>query len=165
MDESPDQKPPAGWILHPLVWSAGLAGSLVSLSHTPNLTLRQRAVTVVTGLLASGFITPAVADWLHLNVNFVALVGFVVGVSGMSLTAVIVTAADAIKKNPAVAVGWVAALLGRKLPQLPTVPPESPAVPAPTPVIHPPAGPPPAPKLASVTDVTTDAGGPPAAGK
>jgi hypothetical protein len=105
---------------------------MVSLTHTPNLTLKQRALTLLTGVLAAGFITPAVADAMGLKLNYVALAGFLIGIAGMSLTAVVVNLADKAKRNPEAALRWLAILTGR------TVPPDPPAPPAPPPAPNPP---------------------------
>lgn len=104
------------WITHPVVWASGLAGALVSLTHSPQMNLRQRVFTLGTGVLAAGFVTPALADYFALTLSYVALVGFVVGIVGMNVTAIVVNCADSAKRNPEAALRWFAVLTGRKLP-------------------------------------------------
>jgi len=132
--EAPD--PREGWLWHPVVWAAGLAGAMVSVAHTKGLTLGQRLTTVAVGAATAGFITPACADRFRLAVNEVAAAGFLIGVIGMFLTAGVVGAAGRARDDPAVLVTWLRVLLrgwaaGAGPPLSPPPPPPQVSVPPP----------------------------------
>lgn len=135
------------WLTHPAVWAAGLAGAMVSLAHAPAMTLRQRAGTLLVGLLTAGFVTPALAEWLKLGLNAVAALAFVLGIAGMVLTAVVFNLAIKFKENPDLALRWFIAVRTGQIPGVVQVPlplevkpPEKPPERVPTAPNDPPAG-------------------------
>lgn len=74
-----------GWDL--LVTVSGFAGGLYSLNKSPNLTMKQKVITVLSGGLVATYITPLVILFLGKfikNVENVSYgVGFVVGYLGL----------------------------------------------------------------------------------
>lgn len=88
------------WFSHPVVWASGMAGAVVSLAHHKGLTLAQKLVTVFVGLMTAGFLTPAFAEWMKLSLDLVAAAGFLLGISGMLITAIVFNAATAARDNP-----------------------------------------------------------------
>jgi len=100
MDAQPPSPEARDLLLHPVVWASGMAGALVSLAHAKGLTLIQKFTTVFVGVMTAGFLTPGAAEYLNLSVNLVAAAGFLFGISGMLLTAIVFNAATTARDNP-----------------------------------------------------------------
>lgn len=109
-----DSPPEVGWYFgHPVVWASGLAGAMVSLVHAKGLTVWQKVGTLVVGTVTAGFLTPAIADGLKLSLNLAAATGFLLGIAGMMLTAIVVNAATKARDDPTAVIAWVLGLVGK----------------------------------------------------
>lgn len=70
-------------------FTIGAAGALVTAAKfTPGASWLERAVNVVAGSLAAGFITPALTEYLRMtSAAYIGGAAFFVGLLGMSLVA------------------------------------------------------------------------------
>lgn len=76
----------------------GAIGALITaLRFTPGAGWKERALNVVSGSLAAGFITPALTEWLRMtSPAYVSGAAFLLGLLGMSLAAALL---DGIKNT------------------------------------------------------------------
>ena len=113
-----DGPPESGWLFfHPVVWASGLAGAMVSLVHAKGLTAWQRVGTLVVGTVTAGFLTPAIADALKMSLDLAAATGFLLGIAGMMLTAIVVNAASKARDDPTAVAAWVFSWFGKNPPK------------------------------------------------
>ncbi len=70
-------------------FTVGAVGALITaLKFTPGAGWKERALNVVSGSLAAGFVTPALTEWLKMtSPAYVSGAAFLLGLLGMSLAA------------------------------------------------------------------------------
>lgn len=89
-------------------FAVGGAGALIyAMKFTPGSTWSERAVNVVAGSLAAGFMTPALVEWLNMkSPAYASGAAFLVGLVSMSLAAAIM---QGIKDTPLgqIITGWL----------------------------------------------------------
>lgn len=75
----------------------GALGAAVALRFAPGASWWERASNVVAGALFSGYLSPALVEWLHLRTEgMTSASAFVVGLLGMSLAAAVLQAIKSI---------------------------------------------------------------------
>lgn len=103
-----DQNVAKQWIMEPLLWAAGFAGSVISSFHIDNnLSLKQKLVSIISGGLFVGFMVPAIADHLALKLlGYICALSFIVGLTAMMLTVGILKLAIKFRDNPSGVILW-----------------------------------------------------------
>ena len=76
----------------------GIVGSLVGLRWAPGDSWRERFANVFSGSACSIFVSPGVADWLHISTQGMrSLLAFLIGMFGMSVAASVIDAIAQLK--------------------------------------------------------------------
>lgn len=70
----------------------GFLGALVSLKFIEGLTLWQRMITVICGMLFASYVTPLVMEIVSMTPKTESAIAFLIGVFGMSFGAAVVKA-------------------------------------------------------------------------
>lgn len=83
-----------------ILFIAGLAGGITFLTKSPKLTKLQKFSSVLSGGFTANYLTPLVADWIHLSENALYGLAFLLGYGGLKSVETIFTAATSkIKKS------------------------------------------------------------------
>lgn len=75
-------------------FTVGAVGALITaVKFTPGASFGERAINVLAGSAAAGFITPAIVEWLAMkSTAYVSGAAFLFGLVGMSLAAALLQA-------------------------------------------------------------------------
>lgn len=87
-------------------FTAGGFGSLVALKFAPGTSWWERATNVATGILVAGYVTPALAEFLHLKGAVAGGAAFLLGLLGMSLIAAVLQGIRDVKLGEIIS-GWL----------------------------------------------------------
>lgn len=79
---------------------AGFAGGVVSLSYLKELNNGQMFLSVITGALTAGYITPAVLHYVTFPQELENGVAFLIGLTAMNIVPGFINLADRFKTNP-----------------------------------------------------------------
>ena len=85
----------------------GALGAVVALRFAPGITWKERAFNVAAGAMCAGYLSPAIADWLHISgAGMQSGLSFGVGMFGLSLAAAAMQAIRELKLGEIIA-GWI----------------------------------------------------------
>jgi len=85
-------------IIHSPFFTGAVGALVTAVKFTPGATWLERSVNVWLGSLASGFLTPALIEWLHITSQaYSSCAAFLFGLLGMSLAAALLDGIKATK--------------------------------------------------------------------
>lgn len=82
----------------------GFSGAVVSLVANKRLTFMQSVITIICGVLSSGYITPGISEYFHLSRSGENMLAFFIGIGGMYVIIGIIRFWEGFSKNPVAAI-------------------------------------------------------------